>query len=96
MAVYPAAGFAQKPPDLHRPAAKQWLTISAPWGGAQIIETFGWGKLNLMLWSFRGRGAADVRSKSLPFKNRERASAFRSAGGRLLVGLQGDIVTVPP
>jgi hypothetical protein len=27
---------------------------------------------------------------------RERASAFRSAGARLLVGLQGDIVTVPP
>jgi hypothetical protein len=43
----------------------------------------------------RGRGAADVRSKSLPFNNRERASAFRSAGARLLVGLQGDIVTVP-
>ena len=40
------------------------------------------------------RGAADVRSKSLPFNNRERASAFRSAGAQLLVGLQGATVPV--
>ena len=51
-------------------------------------------KLNLTLWSFRGRGAADVRSRSLPFNNRERASAFQSAGAQLLVGLRGATVPV--
>jgi hypothetical protein len=30
--------------------------------------------------------AADVRSKSLPFSNRERTSAFRSAGAQLPYG----------
>jgi hypothetical protein len=39
-------------------------------------------KLNLTLWSFRGRGAADVRSRSLPFNNRERASAKNEGSSR--------------
>jgi hypothetical protein len=35
-------------------------------------------------------------SNSLPFNNHERVSAFLSAGARVLVGLQGAIVTVSP
>jgi hypothetical protein len=50
----------------------------------------------------RGYGAApaagartgEVRDKSLPFNNRERASDFRSAGAQLLVGLRGATVPV--
>jgi glucose dehydrogenase len=29
--VYPAAGFAQKAPDLRKPAGKEWLTIGGDW-----------------------------------------------------------------
>ena len=29
--VFPVAGFAQKAPDLRKPAGKEWLTIGGDW-----------------------------------------------------------------
>jgi hypothetical protein len=92
---------ARHSPEIDRRGARPWLRPSAFAGvgsastrrpALQVPRCPRWRVTPIV--RVRGRGAADVRSKSLPFNNRERASAFRSAGARLLVGLQGDIVTV--